>query len=145
MTDPIDASEALDLAILALTILTHPDGTTTREQWQRLDDRTPCALQVLADLRHAAQTVVGNLEQAPTRDTIYCAYDRWVCLQARCAGLTASATGVTIGGYRLTALTALDVTSWTTATTQDHVSCECGRLRAAVDANGRIQIENTHK
>ena len=70
-------------------------------------------------------------------DKIYEAYDRFVC--KACAGMTAEYTGVTIGGYRLTAITTADVVEWA-GYDQGPLTCECRRLEAVLDEQQQLQI-----
>lgn len=69
--------------------------------------------------------------------TLYKAYDRFVCKE--CAGMTAEYTGVTIGGYRLTVITAADVIEWTEYDLGP-MTCECRRLEAVLDDEQHLQI-----
>lgn len=70
-------------------------------------------------------------------DKIYEAYDRFVCKD--CAGMTAEYTGVTIGGYRLTVVTAADVLEWA-GYDQGPLTCECHRLEAVLDEQQQLQV-----
>ncbi len=63
-------------------------------------------------------------------DKIYEAYDSFVCKE--CAGMTAEYTGVTIGGYRLTAVTASDVVEWA-GYNLGPLTCSCHRLEGVLD------------
>lgn len=141
MTTSTDATQALDLAIFALSVLAHPEGSTTQEAWDLLDAQAPQALRTLTALRDAVTT--HDDDPRPTAGTIYGAWDRWVCSEIPCAGMTATATGVTIGGYRLHPIAAEDVREVTALTGQRHIACDCGRLRASLDAHGRLVTTDT--
>ena len=70
-------------------------------------------------------------------DKLYEAYDRFVCKE--CAGMTAEYTGVTIGGYRLTLVTAADVIEWA-GYDQGPLTCECRSLEAVLDEQQQLQV-----
>lgn len=60
-------------------------------------------------------------------DTVYDAYDRFVCGTTGCAGSTAVHTGRTIGGFRVRKVTARDVAEWATYDLGP-LTCQCGRV-----------------
>lgn len=72
--------------------------------------------------------------------TIYSAWDRWICATPSCAGASALFTGVTIGGYVVTPVTAAEVKEW-----QEHdlgaLTCECGRLTGTLTPGGTLRIQ----
>lgn len=70
-------------------------------------------------------------------DKLYVAHDQYVCNE--CAGMTAEYTGVTIGGYRLTTVTADVVVEWA-GYDLGPLTCECRRLEAVLDDQQRLQI-----
>lgn len=60
---------------------------------------------------------------------VYLAFDRFVCASVRCAGMTALATGTTIGGARVTPVTEADKREWATYDLGP-LTCECGSVTA---------------
>ena len=68
---------------------------------------------------------------------IYGTNDRYVCL--RCAGVQATHTGVTTGGFRLELVTGEDLVWWAGAGL-GALSCECGRLTARLVLDGTVQF-----
>lgn len=80
---------------------------------------------------------MNNPTPVLSTDKIYEAYDRFVCKE--CAGMTAEYTGVTIGGYRLTLVTAADVLEWA-GYDQGPLTCECRRLEAVLDEQQQLQV-----
>lgn len=60
-------------------------------------------------------------------DTIYVAFDRFVCASVRCAGSTAVASGRNIDGHRLREVDGRDVAEWS-AYDLGPLSCECGAV-----------------
>lgn len=58
---------------------------------------------------------------------VYLAHDRFVC--TKCAGQTALYTGRTIGGARVTPVTAADIAEWATYD-MGPLACECGAVTA---------------
>lgn len=66
------------------------------------------------------------------QDTIYQAYDRFVCAEPDCAGITAGRTGRTIDGHRLLELTTRMVIEWYRFVPNVTLTCECGRLEAVL-------------
>ena len=70
-------------------------------------------------------------------DKIYEAYDSFVCKE--CAGMTAEYTGVTIGGYRLTAVTAADVVEWA-GYNLGPLTCSCHRLEGVLDEQQQLLV-----
>lgn len=77
-----------------------------------------------------------SLPLDPSR--MYLAFDRWVCGTVGCAGMTAYNCGVTLGGFPLSVLSALDVMESEQAGVG--LSCECGRATAQV-LGGRVQVD----
>lgn len=130
----ISALNALDLAVLALRAHTQPANVLSSHDRYRLSTEACEAISTIVRLRDCASET-ETPARVPTQDTIYDAYDRWVCLRSICAGTTASCTGTTIGGYRLTPLTLTDAAAWRAGTGMQHLSCECGRLRAHIEDN----------
>lgn len=65
-------------------------------------------------------------------DTLYLAYDRIVCID--CAGMTATYTGLTIGGAPVTPIIGSDVTEWANYGFGP-LSCEGKHLTAVADPN----------
>lgn len=68
-------------------------------------------------------------------DTIYISENgEFVCGTPRCAGSTALATGVSIGGTRLSAVTPEDTREWASYD-MGPLRCTCGRLTATALAD----------
>lgn len=61
--------------------------------------------------------------------TVYAAHDRFVCASTGCAGCTAAASGVDIGGARLRELDAQDIAEWASYDLGP-LTCECGAVTA---------------
>lgn len=59
----------------------------------------------------------------------YLAMDQSVCSRVSCAGVTARATGFTIGGAQLTEVTAVDKAAWA-LNGLGRLHCRCGRVTA---------------
>ena len=60
-------------------------------------------------------------------NTLYLAFDRYVCNSVHCAGSSALFTGRTIGGARVTRATAADVAEWESLDLGP-MRCECGAI-----------------
>lgn len=76
----------------------------------------------------------------PLRDqTIYEAWDRFVCNRRHCAGAAIHATGHTPTGHSVHPVTAGFLLEWSRYATGP-LSCQCGRLIAALDPGGKMQI-----
>jgi len=76
--------------------------------------------------------------QALKSDTIYTAFDRFVCSRTECAGYSARTTGVGIDGHRLHKLTQADIDEWPVAELGP-ITCECGHQTAD---HGKKPAEN---
>lgn len=84
-------------------------------------------LQVLREHNAKHDPVVG-IEAILKTGTLYLAYDRFVCASPSCAGSTALATGYTIGGAKVTKVTARDIAEW--PADLGPLACECGKVTA---------------
>lgn len=70
-------------------------------------------------------------------DVIYLAHDQFVCIE--CAGTSATYTGRTINGVRLSKIGSMDVRHWESYD-MGALTCECGRLSASLDASGAVRF-----
>ena len=61
--------------------------------------------------------------------TVYLAFDRFVCADERCCGLTAHGSGFTLGGYPLTPVDAAMVAAWP-VDELGLIVCQCGSVTA---------------
>lgn len=59
---------------------------------------------------------------------LYLAHDRFVCATVTCAGMSALYSGYTIGGARVTKVTAADKRAW--PADLGPMKCECGKVTA---------------
>lgn len=71
--------------------------------------------------------------------TIYEAWDRFVCSSKHCAGAAIHTTGRTIDGHRVHPVTPAFLLEWSRYATGP-LSCQCGRLLAALDPTGTLQV-----
>ncbi len=77
---------------------------------------------------------------APLRDQmIYEAWDRFVCNRRHCSGATIHATGRTATGHPVHPVTTAFLLEWSRYATGP-LTCQCGRLIAALDPAGEMQI-----
>ncbi len=73
----------------------------------------------------------GTMKTVLRDDVIYNAWDRFVCSQPSCAGMTALLTGESIDGHKLQPVTQADMDEWNSYEDLDGpLQCECGRLAA---------------
>ncbi|MBW9213274.1 hypothetical protein KV102_00340 [Mumia sp. zg.B53] len=78
-----------------------------------------------------------DIQPALKPDRLYCAYDPFVCVE--CAGATALATGMTIGGAPVTPLTVGEVVEWA-ASALGPLQCQGQHLEATVGTDGSLEI-----
>ena len=71
--------------------------------------------------------------------TLYEAWDRFVCASPSCAGSSVLFTGVTIGGHTVTPVTTTDVKEWL-GYELGPLTCDCGRLTATLTTGKSLQI-----